>query len=55
MTVLRTYLTNARVSRTQQGTVRHYHVHVAREPEREFFHHGHPDRTPLLDYYHKFV
>jgi uncharacterized protein with ParB-like and HNH nuclease domain len=53
--VLKGYLDNARVSKTQEGTVRHYHVHVAAEPELEFFHYAHSGRTPVRGYYVKFV
>jgi uncharacterized protein with ParB-like and HNH nuclease domain len=53
MGVVKEYLENARVSRTAQGTVRHYHVHISCEPGLEFYHHGHPARIALKPYYHK--
>jgi uncharacterized protein with ParB-like and HNH nuclease domain len=55
MNVVRQYLAQAKVSKTEAGTVRHYHVHLTSEPELELYHHGSPTRIPLGLYYAAFA
>ena len=49
------YLRQANVTRAGDGTVHHYHLTISAEPKLEFFTHGHLDRSPLRQYFTKFV
>jgi hypothetical protein len=55
LAIVQEYVTNARVSRTPGGTVRHYHVHAFGEPELVLFHYGSQVRVPVKEYYSKFT
>jgi hypothetical protein len=56
LAVVRQYLSEARVSRTGSGVVRHYHVQVTSEPEFEAFNFaGSGQRIPLRQYYVPFI
>ena len=44
------YLAQAGSSPKADGTVRHFHVLISKEPQVELFHHGKPERTSLKPY-----
>jgi hypothetical protein len=48
--ILRDYLAEAGTSPKADGTVRHFHVLISKEPKLEMFHYGKPARIPLKLY-----
>jgi hypothetical protein len=50
LAILSDYLAQAGTSPKADGTVRHYHVLISKEPKVELFHHGKPERFSLKPY-----
>jgi uncharacterized protein with ParB-like and HNH nuclease domain len=53
--IVNDYLKQAGTSPKADGTVRHYHVLISKEPMLELFHHGKPGRLPLTQYFSAFT
>jgi hypothetical protein len=52
--VVEEYLSQANVTRSSDGRVRHYHVTISVKPNLELFTSGHPRRWVLKEYYTMF-
>jgi hypothetical protein len=54
LSILKDYLAEAGTSPKADGTVRHYHLLISKEPKLELFHFGKPVRTSLKPYLSSF-
>lgn len=55
LAVMKDYIAEAGISPKSDGTPRHYHVLISREPKLEMFHYAKPVRYPLKQYTTTFV